>query len=133
PSRVVHLAADGRVDDAWTGLSALAGIALGPDGALYAAERSTGDDEAASPGAGTGKVVRQTGPTTQSDVAPGLEGPAALRFGPDGGLYVAGAAFGPAATLGAIVRLGAGGGTPIPAVGACPETPHLPSAGESSP
>ena len=39
-AKVSHVALDGSVDDVWTGLSAVTGLTLGPDGTLYAAELS---------------------------------------------------------------------------------------------
>src|SRR5262249_19830986 len=37
-AKVVTVAADGTVADAWTGLTLVTGLAVGPDGALYALE-----------------------------------------------------------------------------------------------
>ena len=44
-AKVVHVAADGTVTDAITGLTTVTGVAVGPDGALYAIELSTGNTE----------------------------------------------------------------------------------------
>ncbi|MDQ2655251.1 MAG: plastocyanin/azurin family copper-binding protein, partial [Chloroflexota bacterium] len=55
--------------------------------------------------AGTGRVVRQTGPDSHEVVITGLEYPIALELGPDGGLYVALPAYGPNAGAGAIIRI----------------------------
>src|SRR5262245_1209630 len=62
-SKVSKIAPDGTVTDAWTGLTRVADVVLGPDGALYAAELST-HNAATEPYVrpGAGRVVRQTGP-----------------------------------------------------------------------
>ena len=105
-SKIVRIAADGTVTDAWTGLTAVTGVAVGPDGSLYALEMGTGNtDTPPFAQAGTGKVVRQTGPAESVDIATGLDRPVAMAFGPNGGLYVATPAFGPTSAMGAIVRL----------------------------
>ena len=105
-SKIVQVASDGTVTDVWTGLTAVTGIAIGSDGSLYALEMGTGNtDTPPFAQAGTGKVVRQTGPADSEDVATGLDRPVAMAFGPDGGLYVATPSFGPTSGMGAIVRL----------------------------
>src|SRR5215207_1280797 len=44
-AKIVHVAADGTVTDAITGLTAVTGVAVGDDGTLYAVEMSTGNTE----------------------------------------------------------------------------------------
>lgn len=44
-SKVIHVSPDGRVTDQWTGLTAGTGPAMGPDGALYAAEMATNNTD----------------------------------------------------------------------------------------
>src|SRR4030095_7969589 len=62
-SKVSKIATDGTVTDAWTGLTRVADVVLGPDGALYAAELSTNNtDTEPYVHPGTGRVVKQTGP-----------------------------------------------------------------------
>jgi hypothetical protein len=105
-SLVVHVAEDGTVSDVWTGLTAVTDVALGPDGALYAAEMATGntaDETGIHPG--TGRVVRQDGMDGLDVVASGLDFPAYLGFAPDGSLYVGSPAIGADAGEGTIARI----------------------------
>ena len=100
--KVVKIAPDGTVTDAWTGLTRVAELALGPDGALYAAELSTGNtDTEPFVHANTGRIVRQSGPDRSEVIAEGLDFPVGLGFGPDGALYVSGPANGATAAAGA--------------------------------
>ena len=94
-AKVVNIAADGTVEDVWTGLTAVTGIAMGPDGTLYASEMATGvmeEDPFLAPN--SGRVVRQAGPDRVEEVVTGLAYPVAIGFGPDGALHIAGPAFG---------------------------------------
>jgi len=94
-SSVVHVAPDGTVTEVWTGLTAVTGVAVGPDGTLYASELSTGNlEEPPFAVAGSGRIVHQTGPDSSEDVATGLMFPIGLAFGPDEDLYVSMPAFG---------------------------------------
>jgi hypothetical protein len=105
-AHVLHVAPDGAVTEVWKGLTAVTDVAVGPDGALYAAEMSTGNTEAppfAVPG--SGKIVRQTGPDSMEEVATGLMFPISISFGTDGALYVSMPAFGADNGEGVIARL----------------------------
>src|SRR4051794_40623010 len=86
-SKVVKVTADGHVTDVWTGLTAVTDVAVSPDGTLYALEMST--QNTTKPPfyqSSTGRVVRQTGPSSLEPVLTGLEQPVRMSFGPDGGL-----------------------------------------------
>jgi hypothetical protein len=135
-SRVDHVAPDGTVSAVWTGLTMVTGIAVGPDGTLYAAEMATGDP-ASMEGPPfqpfTGRVVRQTGSDSLEEVATGMLFPVHLDLGPDGGLYVALPAVGANNGEGVILRLDpATAGTiqmpagPPPASACAPITPPPP-------
>jgi hypothetical protein len=100
--KVVKIAPDGTISDAWTGLTRVAGLAIGADGTLYAAELSTGNtDEAPFVHANTGRIVHQSGPASSDVIAEGLDFPVDLGFGPDGALYVSGPSNGATAEAGA--------------------------------
>ena len=93
---------DGTVSDAWTGLTRVADLEIGPDGMLYAAELSTNNtDEAPFVHANTGRIVRQSGPDSSEVIADGLNFPVGLGFGPDGELFVTGPANGDTPAAGA--------------------------------
>jgi plastocyanin len=105
-SKVVKITADGQVTDVWTGLTSLTDVAVSPDGTLYALEMST--DNTTEPPfyrPNTGRVVRQTGPSSLEPVLTGLAQPVRMSFGPDGGLYVALPAHDAELKPGGIVRV----------------------------
>lgn len=107
-AKVMKVDASGAATDVWTGLTTVTGVAVGPDGTLYAAELTTGAGSGTTPPfviPGSGKIVKQTGPNTSVDVATVLSAPTALSFGPDGGLYVSGPAIGAYLGEGMILRL----------------------------
>ena len=107
-SRVDHVAPDGTVSTVWTGLSMVTGIAVAADGTLYAAEMATGDPASMEEPPFqpfTGRIVRQTASDGLDEVATGMLFPANLRFGPDGGLYVALPTVGANDGEGVILRL----------------------------
>ena len=117
-AKVIKVGLDGTTTDVWTNLTTVTGLAVGPDGTLYAAEMSTGNlTKPPFLVPGSGKVVKQTGKSTSEDVATGLMLPIALGFGPDGGLYASVPAIGADQGQGAIVWVG---GTPMSASAATP-------------
>jgi hypothetical protein len=120
-AKVIHVAPDGSVTTVWTGLTTVTGLAVGPDGTLYAAELSTGNlQQPPFLVPGSGRIVRQTGPASSEEVATGLLFPIALRFGPDGALDVALPAIGASQGQGVIARLDLGGVTASPSAGMMP-------------
>jgi sugar lactone lactonase YvrE len=105
-SKVIKVRHDGEVDDYWTNLTMITGLAVDTDGTLYALEMSTGNtSEPPNIYPNTGRIVRQTGPSTLDVVATGLDYPISMKFGPDGGLYVSLPAIAPDNTPGAIIRI----------------------------
>jgi sugar lactone lactonase YvrE len=124
------------VSTVWSGLSMVTGIAVEPDGTLYAAEMATGDpanmvEPQFQPF--TGRAVRQTGLDSLEEVATDMLFPASLRFGPDGGLYVALPSVGANNGEGVILRLDPATGSaiqmpagPPPATACAPITPPPP-------
>lgn len=106
-NKVVKIAPDGTVTDAWTGLTRVADLEFGPDGKLYAAELSTNNTESfpfVHPH--TGRIVRQSGPDTMEIIAEGLDFPVGLGFDGNGALYVSGPANGATPEDGANVGAG---------------------------
>lgn len=105
-AKVVSIAPDGTVADAWTGLTAASAVALGPDGTLYALEFGTPSDaDPLGVAPGTGRVLRQTGPDTAQEIAVGIDTPLAMAFGPDQMLYVSTPAINRNGPDGAVIRL----------------------------
>jgi hypothetical protein len=111
-AKISHITPDGAVEDVWTGLTAVTGVAVGEDGALYAAELSAAPSDA-EPflTRSAGRIVRRSSSGAVADVTSGLDRPASLRFGSDGALYDTIPAFGGGDSGGQVVRieLGAGG------------------------
>ncbi|MCC6315172.1 MAG: ScyD/ScyE family protein [Thermomicrobiales bacterium] len=84
---VWRVAPDGALAPVWTGLGAVTGVAIAPDGVRYALETpAAADDPLAA--RDDGRILRQTGPDTAEPLLTGLDRPAAMAFGPDGGLYL---------------------------------------------
>lgn len=105
-SRVVKVTASGEVTEVWTGLTMVTGLAAGPDATLYAIEMSTGNiDEPPFTQAGSGRIVRQTGPDSMAELVTGIDYPIAAAIGPDGGFYVGFPAFGADEDTGGIIRV----------------------------
>ncbi|HEV2128849.1 MAG TPA: ScyD/ScyE family protein [Thermomicrobiales bacterium] len=112
-AKVVHIAPDGMVTDAWTGLTMVTAVAVDASGTLYAVEMSTDNmEEPPFVVPDSGRVVRQTGPASLEPVAEDLLFPIALSVGPDDALYVALPAVGADTGSGMIVRLSDSDGHP---------------------
>ena len=111
---VFKVTPDGKTETVWTGLTMVTDLAIGPDGALYALEMSTGNStEPPFYQRNTGKIVRQTGPASAEDVVTGLDLPIAMKFGPDGALYTSFPAIYAEGGAGGIARIDLDGETPI--------------------
>jgi sugar lactone lactonase YvrE len=131
-SKVVHIAPDGTVTDHWTGLTAMTDLTIGPDGALYAVEMATGNlEESPFIQAGTGRVVRMTGPDTLEPVVTELDFPAYLAFGSDGALYITTPSFGPDQGVGQgmLLRIDLAAGTAVSLAGFAPASTCAADAG----
>ena len=105
-SKVIKVEPNGEVSDFWTGLTMVTGLAVTPDGTLYALEMATGN-QTTDPNifANTGRLVRQTGPSSLEVVVTGLDFPISMALGPDNGLYVAMPAIATDGELGGILRI----------------------------
>ncbi len=126
-AKVVAVAPDGAVTDIWSGLTLVTGLAVGPDGTLYALEMATGhgdDPDAIAPG--TGRVVRMVGPDAAEPVVTGLALPSAMDFGPDGALYVGSPTFGADDEQGIILRIDLAAEQPIAVPAELPVGPACP-------
>ena len=100
-SKVVKVTPDGAVTDHWTDLTVVTDVALGPDGALYAAEMATGfSGETGEMPASSGRIVRQTGTDSSEAVVTDLAYPVYIGFDDAGQLLISGPAFGPDAGVG---------------------------------
>ena len=102
-ARVQIAQADGTFVDAATGLTAVVGVALGPDGALYASQISTNfAGEVPEPG----NVVRVGEDGDPEVVVEELPVPNGIAFDQDGNLYVVvnSVAFGPGEPQGQVWR-----------------------------
>ncbi len=105
-SKVVRIEPDGKVTEVWSGLTMVTALAVSPAGDLYALEMSTGNTkEVPYVQPNSGRIVKQTGPKTLTEVVTGLDYPIAMATGPDGALYVSTPAFGATGDLGGIVRV----------------------------
>ena len=105
-SKVVKIDPVGNITTVWTGLTMVTGLAVTPAGDLYALEMSTGNDaERPYVHPNSGRIVKQTGPNSLTEVVVGLDYPISMSAGPDGALYVSTPAFGADTTVGGIVRV----------------------------
>jgi plastocyanin len=130
---VIKIGLDGIVSDYWTGLTMVTGLAMTPDGTLYALEMATGNTET-EPNIrpNTGRLVRQTGPDSLEEVVTGLDFPISMTSGPDGWFYVSLPAIATDGELGGIIRVDPtlSGPVPMPTglLAGSPCTPATPDA-----
>jgi plastocyanin len=111
---VFKVTPDGKTETVWTGLTMVTDLTIGPDGALYALEMSTGNTtEPPFYQRNTGKIVRQTGPASAEDVVTGLDLPIAMKFGPDGALYTSFPAIHADGGAGGVARIDLAAEAPI--------------------
>ena len=105
-AKVIKVEPDGTVSDFWTGLTTVTGLAVTPDGTLFALEMATGN-QTTEPNIlpNTGRLVRQTGPASLDVVVEGMDFPISMALGPDNGLYVSMPAIATDGELGGIVRI----------------------------
>jgi hypothetical protein len=112
-ARVMAIDEDGDVTDVWTGLTAVADVAVGPDGTLYALEMATDNlDEPPFLNPGSGRLVRQAGPDELEVVMDDLMYPVAMEIGPDDAFYVSSPAVGALSGQGVIERIAMDGSIP---------------------
>jgi sugar lactone lactonase YvrE len=101
PESIYKITPSGQIQVVATGLSEVLGVDFDSQGQKYVLESSTGG---VAPIPETGDVLRINADGTRTVLADGLTFPTAMRFGPDGNLYVSNFGFGiPGA--GQIVRI----------------------------
>lgn len=110
---VVKISADGTTETVWIGLTMVTGLAVGPEGQLYAAQFSEGRERPPFFVPGTGRIVRQTGLDSGEEVVTQLNLPTAIEFGPDGALYVSLPAVGGDSGSGQILRIDLSAALPL--------------------
>ena len=86
---VARVTADGRIQQALTGLTVPIGVAFSPAGTMYVLQYASGFTLQPFPHfvPGSGAVWRRTGSSLEQVVS-GLNFPTAMAFGPDGKLYI---------------------------------------------
>jgi glucose/arabinose dehydrogenase len=91
---ILRLTPSGQLHQRVTGLTTVLGVAFDDDGRLYVLESMTAAGFPGPSQVGTGMVVRIDPSGRTRTVASGLSFPTAMRFGPDGALYVSNMGFG---------------------------------------
>jgi sugar lactone lactonase YvrE len=90
PESVYQITPSGQFQAVVTGLSEVLGVDFDSQGRMYVLESSTGG---VAPIPGTGVVARVNDDGSLTTLADGLTFPTAMRFGPDGNLYVSNFGF----------------------------------------
>lgn len=91
--KVVRVSKDGEVSDVATGFTSVLGLDFDHMGRLYVLENSSVSGPGPTPT--TGRVVRIDRAGHRDVIVGGLFLPTAMRFGPDGKLYISNIGFGP--------------------------------------
>ena len=113
-ARVLRVAGDGSLETAWSNLTMVTDLALGPDGNCYALEMASGySQDTGGPVPESGRVVRLRSdrPDAPEVLVEGLHYPAHLRIGPewaDGGapvIYVSGPTLEADDASGTVIRV----------------------------
>ena len=112
--KVFQLKRDGTLIRFKGGFTTVLGLDFDARGRMYVLETTHG---AGFPTPGTGRVVRVNGDGTRQVIVNGLFLPTAMRFGPDGRLYISNKGFGPPQP-GEILRVDVPGVSPAAAVAA---------------
>lgn len=90
--KVFSLKRNGDLSVAARGFTAVLGLDFDARGRMYVLETTHG---AGFPAPGTGRVVRVNGDGSKDVIVDGLFFPTAMRFGPDGKMYISNKGFGP--------------------------------------
>ncbi len=93
-AKVFKISKRGVISDYWTGITATTSLAVAPNSRVYALEMTTGNTAESPFNPNSGKIVRRSGSSGAVEVQTGLNFPIAMRFAPDGALYVAGPGIG---------------------------------------
>lgn len=102
---VIRVGSDGTAETVWSGLTMVTGIAVAPDGRLYASQFSDSREEPPYLVPGTGSIVRQTGPESAEVLLEQVNFPGPMVFGPDSALYVSAPTIAADAGAGQILRI----------------------------
>jgi sugar lactone lactonase YvrE len=91
--KVIRVSRSGEVSDVATGFTTVLGLDFDRSGRLYVLENSSVSGDGPTPL--TGRVIRLDRQGHRDVIVDGLFLPTAMRFGPDGRLYISSIGFGP--------------------------------------
>ena len=91
--KVIRVSQDGVVTDVATGFTSVLGLDFDHSGRMYVLENSSVSGDGPTPM--TGRVIRIDRQGHRDVIVDGLFLPTAMRFGPDGRLYISNIGFGP--------------------------------------